>query len=169
MTLDNETTSNPVWEFRIARQADAQDVLSLYENAKNSAFCVWDDSYPGMVNIMNDLATDDLYVLTHKGRIVGAVYVAAENEMNEFDCWSHRDARELARVVVANEYQGNGLSYEMVLRVTQILQKTGCRAIHLSVAKSNLPACKTYLRAEFKTVGEAHMYGGDYYLMERAI
>ncbi len=43
------------------------------------------------------------------------------------------------------------------------------KSIHLSVAKSNIPAYKTYIKLGFKTVGEVEIYGGDYYLMEKQI
>jgi len=39
----------------------------------------------------------------------------------------------------------------------------------LSVVKTNVPAYKTYIKAGFAVVGEAQMYGNDYYLMEKAI
>jgi ribosomal protein S18 acetylase RimI-like enzyme len=71
--------------------------------------------------------------------------------------------------VVDRAYQGRGLSFEMVKSIEAILGKSGCEAIHLSVVKSNIPAYKTYIKAGFVTVGEAQMYGNDYYMMEKAI
>jgi ribosomal protein S18 acetylase RimI-like enzyme len=57
----------------------------------------------------------------------------------------------------------------MVERIEAILHKAGCKAIHLSVVKSNLPAFRTYQKAGFAVVGEAQMYDNDYYLMEKVI
>ena len=57
----------------------------------------------------------------------------------------------------------------MIQCIAPILRKNGCKAIHLSVVKTNVPAYKTYIKAGFAVVGEAQMYGNDYYLMEKVI
>lgn len=156
-------------KFREARKEDAEQVLSLYEGAKNGEFCVWNDSYPTTIEIEHDLETNNLYVMTEGGKIIGAISVVPENEMDGFDCWSYKDGKEIARVVIDKPYQGHGLSFEMVRSVESILRERGHKAIHLSVAKSNVPAYKTYVKAGFTVVGEAKMYESDYHLMEKAI
>lgn len=156
-------------KFREARKEDAEQVLSLYEGAKNGEFCVWNDSYPSYMEIEHDLETNNLYVMTDGDKIIGAISVVPENEMDGFDCWAYKDSKEIARVVVDNTYQGRGLSFEMVRSVEAILREKGYKANHLSVAKSNVPAYKTYVKAGFTVVGEAAMYESDYYLMEKVI
>ena len=155
--------------FRMATQDDAAQVLSLYERAKSDALCVWNDSYPSMTEIEHDLETKNLYVMTDGGKVIGAISVVPENELDGFDCWSCKDGKEIARVVIDKACQGRGLSFEMVQSIVPILRKNGCKAIHLSVVKTNIPAYKTYVKAGFAVVGEAQMYGNDYYLMEKAI
>ena len=155
--------------FRLAQWDDAERVLLLYQSAKGSAFCVWNDSYPSMAEIEHDLETGNLYVMTDGGKVIGAISIVPENELDGFDCWSCKDGKEIARVVIDKDYQGNGLSFEMVQNIVSILRKNGCKAIHLSVAKTNVPAYKTYIKAGFAVVGEAQMYGNDYYFMEKAI
>lgn len=155
--------------FRMATQSDAEQILSLYQDAKSSEFCVWNDSYPTITEIAQDLETDNLYVMTGGDKIIGAISVVPENELDNFDCWSYKDGKEIARVVVDKDYRGYGLSFEMVQSIETILRENGCKAIHLSVVKTNVPAYKTYIKAEFAVVGEAQMYDNDYYLMEKAI
>ena len=155
--------------FRIARQGEEEQVLSLYQSAKGSKFCVWNESYPCMTEIEHDLETSNLYVMTDGSKIFGAISVVPENELDGFDCWSCKDGKEIARVVIDKDYQGHGLSFEMMQNVESILRESGHKAIHLSVVKSNIPAYKTYIKADFAIVGEAQMYGNDYYLMEKAI
>lgn len=157
-------------DFRLAHQEDAANVLSLYKSAIGSAFCVWNDYYPGEAEIAHDLETANLYVLTSADEITGALSVVPENEMDDFPCWSQTDqAREIARVVIAKAHQGKGLAYEMVQKITPILLDAGCTSIHLSAVKSNIPACRTYQKAGFQTVGETEMYGNSFYLMEKVI
>ena len=155
--------------FRLAQPEDAEQVLSLYQTAQSSTFCVWDDSYPTMTEIAQDLQTRNLYVMTHGRNIIGAISVVPENELDGFACWSCHSGKEIARVVVAKDQQGQGIALEMVQSIGLILRKNGCKAIHLSVVKSNIPAYKTYIKAGFSVVGEAQMYGNDYYLMEKTM
>ena len=100
-------------------------------------------------------------------KVIGAISIVTENELDGFDCWSCKDSKEIARVVIDKNYQGHGLSFEMVQRIETILKNKGYKAIHLSVVKTNIPAYKTYIKAGFNVVGEAKMYGNDYYLMEK--
>ncbi len=152
--------------FRKAEQEDTCAVYSLYKSVVGDEFCVWNDAYPGMLEIRDDLASDNLFVLTDGEKVIGAISIVHENELDEFDCFTH-DGAEIARVAVAKEHRGKGLSGKMVGEVENILRERDCKALHLSVAKANTPAYKTYLRVGFLTVGEAELYGGDYYLMEK--
>ena len=167
--LGRESAEAPNQNFRLGQQDDAEQVLSLYQRAKNSAFCVWNDSYPSIAEIEHDLETKNLYVMTDGGKVIGAISVVPENELDGFDYWPCKEGKEIARVVIDKAYQGHGLSFEMVQSVASILRRNGYKAIHLSVVKSNIPAYKTYIKAGFAVVGEAQMYGNDYYLMEKAI
>ena len=155
--------------FRTAEQEDGAQVLSLYQSAQSSEFCVWNDYYPSVTEIAHDLETKNLYVMTDGSKIIGAISVVPENELDAFDCWSCKDGKEIARVVIDKAYQGHGLSFEMVQNIGEILCRNGCKVIHLSVAKSNIPAYKTYMKAGFAVVGEAQMYGNEFYLMEKAL
>ena len=155
--------------FRSAQKEDEEKIESLYQSVKGGRFCVWNEFYPSITEVLHDLETQNLYVMTCGGQIIGAISIVPENELESFECWSNKNGREIARVVVDVAFQGRGLSFEMVRYIEEVLRQKGCEAIHLSVAKSNIPAYKTYLKAGFVTVGDADMYGNSYYLMEKAI
>ncbi len=157
--------------LRKALSEEKDEVFSLYKNAIGGKFCVWDENYPKMTDVLNDLETGNLYVLTQDGEIAGAVSVYSKNEMDTFDCWKRKDGKhkEIGRIVIAERYQGRGLAFEMVSRVTDLIRKDGYEFVRLSVAKVNIPAYKTYIKAGFTQLGEADMYGNSYYLMEKQI
>lgn len=167
--LTRKNTVEPKRNFRKAQQGDKEHIFSLYKKAQSGEFCVWNDFYPSMTEIEHDLETKNLYVMTDNRKIIGAISIVPENELDSFECWSNKDSKEIARVVIDTSYQGQGLSLKMVQSIESILCSNGCKAIHLSVVKSNIPAYKTYMKAGFAVVGETHMYGNDYYLMEKAI
>ena len=155
--------------FRKAMPVDAEHIFSLYRDARTSPLCVWNDSYPTVAEIAHDLETNNLYVITDGSKIIGSISIVPENELDGFECWSIQEGKEIARIVVDKAYQGQGLSRKMVGYVEPILRGRGYKAIHLSVVKFNIPAYKTYEKGGFAVVGEAQMYGNDYYLMEKGI
>ncbi len=156
-------------KFRTAKETDRGDVYSLYKTAIGSEGCVWNELYPSMNEINEDLAANSLFVLESEGNIIGAISVVPENELDGMDCWQFENAAEIARVVVHSAYRGKNLAAFMVSETEKRLLADGCRAIHLSVAKKNTAAYKTYINKGFKTVGEAKLYCGDYYLMEKEL
>ena len=90
--------------------------------------------------------------------------------MDHFSCWSvKRNAREFARVVIKSDQQHKGLSVYLVEGVIRELQRQGVAAIHIAVAKENIPAQKLYRKTGFDFCGEANMYGHSYFLCERTI
>jgi RimJ/RimL family protein N-acetyltransferase len=57
----------------------------------------------------------------------------------------------------------------LVEGVIRELQRQGVAAIHIAVAKENIPAQKLYRKTGFDFCGEADMYGHSYFLCERTI
>ena len=94
MILDKSIDCLTKQNFRMSGQGDAAQVLSLYESAKSGAFCVWNDSYPTIAEIQHDLETENLYVMTDGSKVIGAISVVPENELDDFDCCPVRMAEK---------------------------------------------------------------------------
>ncbi len=155
--------------LRKATTADTTAVVELYQKAAQSEDCAWNEYYPSMLEAEHDCETGNLFVLCDENSegIIGALSIVPENELDECPCWAVKEnASEIARVVVAEQHQGNGYAGVMVDKLLPIIKERGSRAVHLSVIDYNPAALKTYQRAGFKTMGEAEMYGGHYFLME---
>ena len=147
------------------RQLD--EILKIYEEVKGGIFCTWDRYYPAKENITEDHDAKDLFVLMNEEEIVGVISIVPQRELDDQPFWKKRtEAAEIARVCIRNKYQGKGYAKILVSSAIEELKRRGIRCIHLSVAKKNLPAQRTYLRLGFEKVGESMMYGGSYYLME---
>ncbi len=157
--------------FRNAFVNENNAIYDLYKSVKGVGFCVWDEDYPNMKEILHDLETDNLFVLVCDKRIIGAISVVPENELDDFKCFKVNDGtqKEIARIVVDPAFQGRGLASVMVQGVINELSKKGYRAIHLSAVKTNIPALKTYNRLGFEIMCETKLYGGTYYLLEKLL
>ncbi len=109
-------TSSDKYIFRKAKKEDASSVYALYKSVVGEEFCVWNDAYPDTLEIEADLASNNLYVLTDGEKIIGAISIVPQNELDGFECFTS-DGPEIARVVIAKEYRGKGLSYKMVSEI----------------------------------------------------
>lgn len=156
--------------FKKADLKDKDTITSLYETVKGEEYCTWNEFYPTVEDTDNDLINNNLFVLVENDEIIGAISIVSDNELNEFKCWSSNESvAEFARVVISKEYQNKGYAVYLVSNVLEVLETRGFKNIHISVAKINTPALKTYEKLKFKNVGEAKMFGGDYYLLEKSI
>ncbi len=154
--------------LRLARADELETVLALYKSVLGTPFCVWNENYPDRLELNHDFETENLYVFTENDTIIGAVSVVPENELDELDCWRVRDgALELARIVISLDRRGKGLAVTMLSELISRLDAAGVPSIHLSAAVTNIPSLKTYAKLGFEIVGEADLFGGRYYLLEK--
>ena len=156
--------------FRKAQTSEAEAILALYRSVAGKPFCTWNEAYPGQFEITGDLAAGTLYVLEEGKEVIGAVSIVPENELDDLDCWKIREnAREFARVVLRPDRQRKGLSVFLVENIIQELRKLQAAAIHLAVAKENIPARRLYQKTGFDFCGEADLYGHSFFLCEKVL
>ena len=156
--------------FRKARAEEAEAVMNLYRSVIGAPFCTWNESYPGETEITWDLSSGSLFVLEEGRELVGAISIVPENEIAHFSCWKLREnAREFARVVLRPDHQRKGLSARLVEGVIQELRRQGAAAVHIAVAKENIPAQRLYRKMGFDFCGEAELYGHSFFLCEKEL
>ena len=97
---------------------DISDILDLYQNAKNQELCVWNEYYPTMEEIDNDLNANTLYIIKENDVVLGAVSVNPINEMDEISQFTKTsNPCEIARVVVNKNYQSKKIGEFMIKEI----------------------------------------------------
>lgn len=156
--------------FRLANEHELNRILELYRSVMDNDYCTWNNEYPTMLEARDDFDNRSLYVLTIEDQIIGAISIVPINELDDFEGWNIKDnVREIARVVMASDFQGLGLGKLMVANVLSVMAKDDYKACHLSVALENRPAYKLYLSLGFINRGESSIFGGNYYLLEKEL
>ncbi len=155
--------------FRSAIPGDLPQISRLYRAAIGTPGCTWNENYPGTFELEHDFASGNLYVLSEGETVAGAVSVVSPNELDNVYAWEVQNAREIARVVISQDYAGRGLAVQMLSQLFEKLRQEGCNAIHLSVACCNAAAIKTYRRLGFAFLAQADLYGNRYYLCEKKL
>ena len=155
--------------FRRAKNEDLEKVFQLYRSVVGMPCCVWDDDYPGWIDINEDFENGTLYVMEEDAAILGSISIVVHNELEELTFWQEKEARELARVAVTPGQQGKGIAQRMVSEIASILRAQGVPSIHLLVAKANPPAQSVYRKCGFQFLGSCFMFGHDYIGCEKIL
>lgn len=94
-------------EISKAIPADAEEIIAIYDELKGSPGCTWDEKYPTLEFVRNDIEKrDSLYKVTEDGKIVAAAYLGGFEEIERPDCFDKSMQRlgEISRVGVRREY-----------------------------------------------------------------
>ena len=84
-----------------ATEENKEEILKLYKIQLGREFCPWDDSYPGMKEIEFDLGRESLFVMidgqeinadagSKEDRIIAAISIDDDPQVERLDCWSHK-------------------------------------------------------------------------------
>lgn len=142
---------------------DAEALLMLYRQQLGRPGCAWDEEYPCLANIREDLELEALYLLLDEGELVAAASCGPFHELDHLPLW-RKSSRpfELARVCVRPDRQGQGLASQLLKAILQDLPRRGCDGLRLLASLDNPPALRLYERAGFTRQGMAHAYDLDF-------
>ena len=156
--------------MKLARKEDLPQILKLYRSVIGKPGCTWNVFYPNEATLYEDFNAQHLYALYKGKKMIGAASIVPENELDDLDCWQIKEnARELARIVIAPEYQGKGYGKHLINKVCLSLKRTDCKAVHILVAKENHHALNLYRSAGFKYKSECHRYDLDFFAYEKIL
>ena len=155
-----------------AAESDIEEITGLYEQAKGSKFCTWDEHYPNTEITWGDLERDALFCMkTETGEIVGAISIDDDKEVENLKCWSKtlKPSVEIARLVVKTEWQNKKIAPKMLKELLKIIADRGIKGAHYLVDKNHKKALAAYKSLNFIKVGESTLYYGNWWCYEREI
>ena len=156
-------------EFILVTQREMDEVISLYRKAIGTMGCTWDENYPSLEHTLSDISRGDLFCLrTQEGEIIGAISIDDDEEVEKLDCWMEGGA-ELSRLVVKESYQNKGIAGMMLKKAMEVLKSRGYKYVHFLVSKDHIKALKAYDKLNFNQVGEADLYGGNWWCYEQQL
>ena len=100
----------------LAREEDRAEILALYRAQIGREFCPWTEHYPSDEEITFDLSRDALFVMREEGRIIAAVSLEEDPQVDALPCWTPelQPGGEIARVAVHPDFQNQGIARQMV-------------------------------------------------------
>ncbi len=154
-----------------AAEEDRAELLALYKAQIGRECCPWDDEYPGDESIDWDLSRDALYVMKADGKILAAVSIEVDEEVDTFPFWDEALAPEgeLARLAVLPEAQNRGLARRLLQFGMDELRRRGFKGVRFMVNKTNPKAIRSYAPFGFRVAGECRIYDQDMYCYEKEL
>ena len=152
--------------LRLAQWDDLDTVMAMYKDALSYEGCVWDEYYPNREILLDDFQNGGLYVYVLKNKVIGAISVINDEELDKFKCWKIQDERRIsfARVVIAKNCLGQGYGRNMVAELLEILRSKGYVSVQILVSPKNKSAMRVYQRLDFEFYDIAEAHGEEFYL-----
>ena len=153
-----------------AKKENLPEILKMYRSVIGKSGCHWTDAYPNEVTLQADFEAGNLYVLWRGKQMIGAGSIVPRNELDDLDCWHyHKNAAEIARIVIKPEYQSKGFGKYLVKRLCYKLDEKGYNAVHILVSTENHHALNLYRETKFYCKGQCQRYDHTYHAFERKL
>ena len=150
-----------MFEITKALPENAEEIFAIYDGLKGSPGCTWNEEYPTLEFVRNDIEKrNSLYKVTDGGKIIAAAYLGEFEEVERPDCFDKSLQRlgEISRVGVRLEYHRKGVAFTLITRLLGEAEKLGFDGVALLVGTENHAAMKLYEKAGFERCGEAFLY-----------
>lgn len=157
--------------FERARLEDVDSLLTLCREAARAPGSAWNERYPDADCLREDVALGALYHVLADGERVGVIAMGDLGELNEL-AWEGAVARrpcEIARFGLLPAYQGRGLGRQALRAALELCASMGYDEARVLVIQSFSRAVRMYEDAGFERVGEARMWGGEYWMCRKAL
>lgn len=158
--------------FQKATKEDIIEISRLYSTAIGTDGCTWSTDYPNAEITKGDHERGDLFCMKmDSGELVGAISIDDDKEVDALPCWSKdlQPAAELARLVVKEGFQNQGIARRLLSDAMNELKHRGCRAVHFLVSPGNEKALRSYAKLQFHHCGDCDLYNHHWFCYEKPL
>ncbi|SHJ06010.1 Ribosomal protein S18 acetylase RimI [Clostridium cavendishii DSM 21758] len=157
-------------EFRRAVETDVNNIMNIIKQAqayfKAQGIDQWQDNYPNIEIISDDIANKNSYVMAKDDIIVASAVVSFDGEKtydNIYDGqWiSNNEYAVIHRIAVDNTYKGLGLSSQIMKNIEQLCLSKGIHSIKIDTHEENLSMQKMLKKNKFQYCGIIYLEDGS--------
>ena len=161
------TKFNQQFHLRKASAADQEIIWKIIQQAisrrKEEGSNQWQDGYPNLNSIENDIEKNYGYVLESENKILGYAAVIFENEpayeIIEGNWLSDQEYVVIHRVAVSEEYIGFGLATKIFQEIEKIAISNNTFSIKVDTNFDNIPLLKILDKLNYTYCGEVYFRG----------
>ncbi len=153
--------------FRKALLTELPAVYALYHEVitigAKQGTTSWNDEYPTLSIIREDVAANRLFTLRDEDRLVAAVALMETDDLDgEPLGWAPVKSCVPVRLCVAPGYQGLGFGEITLRALLKHCRTAGYESARLLAEVSNTPANRLYERLGFTPKGKVRLYGSEF-------
>jgi ribosomal protein S18 acetylase RimI-like enzyme len=159
-----------------ASSSDIPEIMSLIRAAVKKMIAgglyQWDDSYPNIDIITDDINAGTLFKISQKDRIAGVIalnqdYFPQYNDL----VWEDAGGKFMIvhRLCVHPDYQGQGYSQKLMRFAEEYAKKNGYSSIRLDTYTSNQRALALYDSLNYRRVGLVTFERGLFQVFEKVL
>ena len=149
-------------EFRKAVETDVNNIINIIHQAqayfKEHGINQWQNNYPSVETINNDIADKNSYVLLKDNNIVATAAVSFDKEKTYDSIYdgewiSNNEYAVIHRIAVDSDYKGLGISSQIIKNVEQLCLNKGVHSIKIDTHEENLSMQKLLKKNKFQFCG----------------
>ncbi len=149
-------------QFRKAVETDINNIMNIIKQAqayfKQQGINQWQDDYPNIETIRNDIKHKNSYVLLKDNNIIATVVVSFDKEKTydyiyDGEWISNDEYVVIHRMAVDNSYKGLGLSSQIIKNVEQLCLSKGVHSIKIDTHEENIPMQNLLKKNKFQYCG----------------
>ena len=149
-------------EFRKAVETDVDSIMKIIKQAqdyfKEKGINQWQNNYPNVEVISNDVAEKNSYVLLKNNEVVATAVVSFKGEKTyesiyEGEWISNKEYAVVHRIAVDNNHKGLGLSSQIIKNVEELCVEKGVSSIKVDTHEENLSMQKLLRKNKFEYCG----------------
>lgn len=149
-------------EFRRAKKEEARKILEIIDSAKdyfkNNHIDQWQNGYPNLTVINDDIEKELNYVLIKDSRIVATAVISFCGEETYDKIYNGKwiiDGKfaVIHRIAVSNEYKGNGFSGKIIKETEILCKDNSVQSIRIDTHRDNIAMQKSIKKSGFEYCG----------------
>ncbi|MBE6088669.1 MAG: GNAT family N-acetyltransferase [Clostridium beijerinckii] len=157
-------------EFRKAVETDINYIMSIIKQAqdyfKEQGIDQWQNNYPNLETIRNDIANKHSYILLKDNNIVATAAVSFDgektyNSIYEGEWITNNEYAVIHRIAVDNTYKGLGLSSKIIKNVEELCLSKGVHSIKIDTHEENISMQKLLKKNKFQYCGVIYLEDGN--------
>lgn len=157
-------------EFRKSVEADIDSIMKIIRQAqdyfKKQGINQWQNNYPNVETISDDIAKGYSYVMIKDNNIVATAAISFDGEKTYDSIYdgkwiSNNEYAVIHRIAVDNTYKGVGLSAEIIKNVEQLCLNKGVYSIKVDTHEKNLSMQKLLKKNQFQYCGIIYLEEGS--------
>lgn len=157
-------------EFRKATETDINNIMNIIAQAqayfKEQGINQWQNNYPNVETINNDIANKNSYVLIKDNNIVATAAVSFDGEKTYDSIYagewiSNNEYAVIHRIAVDNTYKGLGLSSQIIKHVEELCLNKGVHSIKVDTHEENISMQKLLKKNKFQYCGIIYLEDGS--------